>query len=150
MNDLLEFFAGGVVDHIGYHNKVKALQRLHARKPQTDVESEFHQGGGVVAKIVYLPVGEVIGAMHRFENMNILVWGDITLATPEGLKRLTVVDKPIVVISPAGTKRAAEVHADCCWITLHASDETEQVEVEKRFVIEDKNETEYLKLIGVP
>lgn len=145
-SDLIAFFASDVTDHIGYVSKVRALQRSHERKPQADVQSEFHQGGGIAAKVVYLPVGEAIGAMHRFENMNILVYGDITIASPEGMKRLTVEDKPIFIISPAGTKRAAQVHADTCWITLLPSEEKTLEAVESKFLVE--NEAEFLTKIG--
>ncbi len=148
MNEITQYFGSEVVDHIRYADKAKALQRALLRKPQADVQSEFHQGGGVAAKIVYLPVGEVVGAMHRFENMNILIYGDITVATPEGLKRLTVEDKPIVIISPAGTKRAAMVHADCCWVTLHPSEEKTLDAVEANFVVPDDQENEFLTMIG--
>lgn len=142
----MQIFGAPLVDHVNYASQVKALMRAHDRKPQADVQSEFHQGGGVAAKIVYLPVGEAIGAMHRFENMNILVWGDITIAAPDGLKRLTVTDKPIVIISPAGTKRAAQVHADTCWITLHSTEKQTVEAVESEFVIQD--EDAFLKMIG--
>lgn len=145
-SELIAFFAGGVTDHTNYASKVRALQRTHERKPQADVQSEFYQGGGIAAKVVYLPVGEAIGAMHRFENMNILVYGDITVASPEGMKRLTVEDKPIIIISPAGTKRAAQVHADCCWITLLPSEDKTLEAVEKKYLV--ANEDEFLTMIG--
>lgn len=125
--------------------KVIALQRAMMEMPQVEVASAFAHGGGIAAKAVLLKAGtQAVGGMHRFENMNIITKGDITVATDDGLIRYTVTDAPILVLSPPGTKRAVTVHADTYWISLHATDKETTEEVEAEFIVAD--EAEFLKL----
>lgn len=138
----LEVLAGATTTE-----KVIALQRAMLDMPQVDVASAFAHGGGIAAKAVLLKAGtQAVGGMHRFENMNIITKGDITVATEDGLIRYTVTDAPILVISPPGTKRAVTVHADTYWISLHATDKSTAEEVEAEFIVAD--ESEFLKLTG--
>ena len=130
-------------------DKVKRLQEIMLSMPQTEIQSWFNQGGGIAAKMVFFPAGvTVVGSMHRHENMNIMVCGDMTITTDGEAKRITVTDAPLFIVSPPGTKRAAHVHADTYWISLHPTDEKEIEEVEKRFIVEEQNEAEFLKLLG--
>lgn len=78
--------------------------------------------------------------------MNLMTKGDISVATEAGVVRHTVTDAPILIISPPGTKRAAYVHADTYWVSLHPTDKSTVEEVEAEFIVSD--ETAFLKLMG--
>ena len=141
-NALIESLAG-----VTTTAKVIRLQAQMLALPQEPVASVFAHGGGIAAKAVLMRSGTMaIGAMHRFENMSLMTRGDISVATESGVVRHTVTDAPILIISPPGTKRAAYVHADTYWVSLHATDKSTVEEVEAEFIVSD--ETEFLKLMG--
>lgn len=131
----------------GVTGKVMALQGEMLKQPQVQVASTFAHGGGIAAKAVLLRAGTMaVGGMHRFENMNLVTKGDISVATDAGVVRYTVTDAPILVISPPGTKRAVYAHADTYWVSLHPTDKSTVEEVEAEFIVSD--ETAFLKLMG--
>lgn len=130
-------------------DKVRRLQSEMMEMAQTHIESWFKQGGGIAAKMVFFPAGvTVVGGMHRHENMNIMVSGDMTVTTDGIPKRITVTNEPLFIVSPPGTKRAAYVHSDTYWISLHPTDKKTVDDVEKEFVVPEKQEQEFLKLLG--
>jgi hypothetical protein len=130
----------------GITGKVMALQSEMLKQPQVAVASIFAHGGGIAAKAVLLRKGtKAVGGMHRFENMNLITKGDISVATEAGVVRYTVTDAPVLVISPPGTKRAVYAHADTYWVSLHSTDKSTVEEVEAEFIVSD--ETAFLKLM---
>lgn len=131
----------------GITAKVVALQDAMLQQPQVEVASVFAHGGGIAAKAVLLRKGtRAVGGMHRFENMNLVTKGDISVATEAGVVRYTITDAPILVISPPGTKRAVYAHADTYWVSLHPTDKSTVEEVEAEFIVSD--EAAFLKLVG--
>lgn len=132
---------------VGMTGKVMKLQSEMLKQPQAQVASTFAHGGGIAAKAVLLRKGtRAVGGMHRFENMNLVTKGDISVATEAGVVRYTVTDAPVLVISPPGTKRAVYAHADTYWVSLHPTEKSTVEEVEAEFIVSD--ETEFLKLMG--
>lgn len=128
-------------------DKVMLLQAQMLTQPQVEVASVFAHGGGIAAKAVLLRAGtRAVGGMHRFENMNLVTKGDISVATEAGVVRYIVTDAPILVISPPGTKRAVYAHADTYWVSLHPTSKNTVEEVEAEFIVSD--EAEFLKLMG--
>lgn len=120
---------------------VFALEKEMLQMPQVSLECFHHFSPGIYARELHLPAGTVTtGAVHRFENMNILSKGTISIATEEG--PLTV-SAPYLVISPPGTKRAVYAHTDCVWTTILHTNETNVQQIEKDFVC--KTEQEYLE-----
>lgn len=129
-------------------DKVRRLQEVMQRMPQTEIQSWFHQGGGIAAKMVFFPAGvTVVGGMHRFENMNIMVCGDMTVTTDGESKRITVINEPVFIVSPAGSKRAAYVHSDTYWISLHPTESKTVEDVEKEFVVPESQEQEFIQIM---
>ena len=130
-------------------DKVRKMQAEMLERAQEHIQSWFHQGGGVSAKMVFFPAGtQVVGGMHRFENMNIMVCGDMELVTDGGIKRLTVTNEPLFFVSPAGTKRAANVFQDTYWISIVPCDNKTVEEVTEEFIVPEHEEQEFLKLLG--
>tara|TARA_R110000803_G_scaffold115793_4_gene184340 strand:- start:871 stop:1275 length:405 start_codon:yes stop_codon:yes gene_type:complete len=103
-----------------------------------DLDAKHFFGGGVYARWLFIPKGTVLtGKTHKTETMNIMLYGDIEVATPDGNSRIT---EPCVIISEAGTKRAGFVHEDTVWITLHSTKEQDLETIEKEFIKEDLND----------
>lgn len=87
---------------------------------------------GIYARELRIPAGTIlIGKTHRFENLNILSQGDISVLVDGEMKR---VQAPFMVISPPGTKRAAYAHTDCTWTTLLATPLTDVAAIEAEFL----------------
>lgn len=76
---------------------------------------------GAYAREILIPAGTLLtGHIHKYEQINVLLEGDISVLVEDGtVKRI---DRPgTVVVSPAGTKRIAYTHAETRWLTIHAT-----------------------------
>ena len=72
---------------------------------------------GVYIRELFIPKGNIcIGALHKDSYTNIILYGDMSIITDEGFKRITGAS---TVISPPMTKRFGYSHADTMWVTVH-------------------------------
>jgi hypothetical protein len=102
-----------------------ALERAMANLPQVDLSTTRTIGGGMLSQQIFIPKGTTLtGQIHKKEHLNIIVSGDITVATEDGNVRIDATVKPVTIVSRAGTKRAGYAHADTVWITIHTFDES--------------------------
>ena len=108
--------------------------------PLIEGEVVNHFSHGVYGRELRIPAGSVIvGHIHKFTNMNVLLEGVMTVITESGPQR---VGPGFLVVSPPGTKRAAYAHTDCRWLTVHGTHETDVDKIEQHFIAH--NEQEYL------
>lgn len=119
------------------------LAALHAAmldQPQVDIPvTHYHVPAisnspqrGIYARQVFIPAGHLaVGHIHKYQQLNIMVSGEVSIATEEGVFR---VKAPYVVVSPAGVKRAVLAHEDTIWLTIHGTDETDVEKIEEMFV----------------
>lgn len=120
---MLEGLVGPGAGMSALRDSIVQLERVMLTMPQLDVPILHHFAPGVYMREMRAPAGATItGKIHKTEHLNILAAGDITVATDTGMKRLQA---PCVILSRPGTKRAAYCHSDVCWITVHATDETD-------------------------
>lgn len=111
------------------------------RMPQVSLPVRHIFSPGVYARELTIFAGHVLtGAVHKFEQLNILSSGTMRLLTDEGFKDVSA---PYTVVSPPGTKRIALALTDCVWTTILATPETNIEQIEKDFVC--KTEEEYLE-----
>jgi hypothetical protein len=104
-----------------------------------DIEHIFSRG--VYARKMLIPKGTILtGKMHKHKHLNIMLYGDIEIATDEGTKRI---NKPCIFESKAGTKRAGFAHEETVWITIHATEETDIKKIEANEIAE--NPLQYLE-----
>jgi len=109
---------------------------------ELDVIHHFSQG--VYGREMVIPKGTTVtGKIHKFEQMNVLLCGELSVLTEDGVKRIK---PPFVVVSPPGTKRVAYAHEDSRWLTIHYVGEERNLEkIEDKFVAQ--SETEYLEYV---
>ena len=120
--------------------KVMQAEREMLTLPQVEMRVVHHFSAGICARELHIPKGTLLtGAIHKFENMNMLSKGDILVLTEDGMKRVTA---PATIVSPAGTKRIAYTIEDCIWTTLFATDETDVDKIVAHFTT--NSETDYL------
>ena len=97
-----------------------------------------HFAKDVYARELFIPKGSVlVGKMHRYECINIMLSGDITVYSNGETKRI---DKPFIAVSPPGTKRAGYAHKDTRWVCIHGTKETQLDKIEKEFIADDEND----------
>jgi hypothetical protein len=101
--------------------------------PQVDLQTRHEIHAGVSTRAIFVPAGtHVTGAQTNLDN-TCIVFGDITVTTDEGPKRLTGFH---VIKAKAGAKRYGVAHADTWWITVHHTTLTDQKAVENEMTIE--------------
>lgn len=87
---------------------------------------------GVYAREMFIPKGAfVVGKIHKYQNLNILSKGDLSVLSVDGIMR---VKAPFAVVSDPGVKRAVYAHEDCIWTTIHGTDETDVDKIEEIFI----------------
>lgn len=105
-----------------------------------DPDVAHHFSHGVYGRELRIPAGSVVvGHIHKFTNMNVLLEGEMDVQTNDGVKR---VGPGFLIVSPPGTKRVAYAHTDCRWLTVHGTHETDIDKIEQQFIVH--TEQEYL------
>lgn len=109
-----EILAGAMVENI------EAMEEFMLSQPQVDVPVISNNINGMYTRQIVIPRDTLLtGRVHLFDYVDIMLSGDITVATPEGVKRYTGYN---VFHGKAGRKRAGYAHEDTHWITVHNSD----------------------------
>ena len=110
---------------------VQRLEELILQAPQVDLMTTHALENGMYARTIYLEAGTVLtGAVHKTDHINI-VYGDISVTTDEGVKRITGYQ---VITTKAGMKRAGYAHAATAWTTICKTDKTDLNEIEDELV----------------
>jgi hypothetical protein len=90
---------------------------------------EHHISDGVYARSLTIPKGVMItGKIHTKGCTTILLKGDITIMSDEGMQRIKA---PYIASSAADIKRAGYTHEDSIFITVHATELTEIEAIEE-------------------
>lgn len=97
-----------------------------------------HFSHGVYGREMIVPAGAVVtGDIHKFENMNVLLEGRMSVLTEDGVK---TVESGFMIVSPPGTKRVAYCHTACRWLTIHGTFETDVSKIEAHFIAHNEQE----------
>lgn len=112
---------------------VRRMEDMLLQLPQIDLHTEQLVHGGMAARTIFIPAGTVLtGALTNIDNLCV-AFGDITVTTDDGPKRLTGFN---VIPSMAGAKRAGVAHTDTWWVTLHRTDLTDLKAIEEEMTYE--------------
>jgi hypothetical protein len=114
------------------------------------VKNPHSPGKGMYAREIFIPAGfMLVGKIHKYEHLNIISKGDISVITENGPQRVRA---PYTMVSPPGTERAGYAHEDTVWTTIHSTDETDPEKIEEIFIAKSHEEyalfCESIKLIG--
>jgi hypothetical protein len=114
------------------------------KMPQVSLPVRHVFSPGVYARELTIFAGCVLtGAVHKYEQLNILSAGTMRLLTDEGFREVSA---PYTVVSPPGTKRIALAITDCVWTTILGTDLTDVSAIESEFVC--KSEEEYVEWLS--
>ena len=126
------------MSQLAAYNRVFDLENVMRDMEQLELETIHHFAPGVYARELRVPAGSVItGAVHRTEHLNICAVGHLTVVNGDDKRDIR---GPYIFTSPPGTKRAAVVHEDTVWITIHATNETNIDKLESVLVTNDPKE----------
>ena len=112
---------------------VRRMEDMLLQMPQIDLHTEQLVHGSMAARTIFIPAGTVLtGALTNIDNLCV-AFGDITVTTDDGPKRLTGFN---VIPANAGAKRAGVAHSDTWWVTIHRTDLTDLDAIEEEMTAE--------------
>lgn len=125
-----------LIDALPTNPSYEQLRELeHAMLTQlepAEAPVEHHFAYGIYGREMFIPAGTMLtGKIHRFSTMNILLEGEITVTTPDGMKRLSA---PAIFTSPPGCKKAGYAHTDVRWVNVHPTKLTDVASIERKFI----------------
>lgn len=104
---------------------------------------------GVLARTVLMPKGEiVVGEIHKYESINILVKGELKVWVNGEVKHLKA---PYMIKSDANTRKVAYILEDTIWTSIHRVNSENLKEIEEEIIIKVDREAliEELKQINM-
>lgn len=103
--------------------------------PQAEPETTHYFAAGMCLRTVFRKAGVcVVGKVHKKEHFFVVLSGEMTIWTEEGMKRVT---GPFVWVSKPGTKRVTFAHTDATAMTVHEVS-TRDIEEMERELVEDE------------
>lgn len=126
--------------------QIELLEQHLVQLPQVEVPVVHRFAKGMYVRTITIPKDTLMtGKVHMFEHVSVMLSGDMTVLTEDGVKRLK---GHHVFISPPGTKRVGYAHEETTWLTVHATDETDVQKLENSLVETWNLET--MRLLGEP
>lgn len=111
---------------------ILALQAELAKLPQLVMEAKHYFVKGMYARELHIPAGTtLIGKVHKTEHFFMLLSGDMTLWTEEGMRR---VQAPYIARAMPGIKRVGFAHSDSVCANVHATEFTDLEQIEEQLV----------------
>lgn len=98
---------------------IEAIENEMLKHEQVDIPTKSNNINGMYTRQILIPKGTIItGRVHLYDYVDIMLSGDISVATQDGVKRYSGYN---VFHGAAGRKRAGYAHDDTHWITIHNS-----------------------------
>jgi hypothetical protein len=127
---------------------LETFMKAMPAQEQVELPVYHHFSKGVYARELRIPKGHVVvGKIHKYQNLNILAQGDITVVTEDGPLRIKA---PAVVVSPPGVKRVGYAHEDTVWICVHATEQTDLDAIEEEVIAKTYDEVPELQAKAAP
>lgn len=104
---------------------------------------------GVLARTVLMPKGEiVVGEIHKYESINILVKGELKVWVNGEVKHIKA---PYMIKSNANTRKVAYILEDTVWTSIHRVNSENLEDIEEEILVKVDRETliEELKQINI-
>lgn len=102
------------------NESIDVMQEQMLEMPQVEMPVDTMFVNGMNTRTLLIPEDTLlVGAVHLEDYVDIMIYGDITVATPDGLKRLSGFN---IMQGKKGRKRAGYAHKDTLWVTVHKTD----------------------------
>jgi hypothetical protein len=133
--EVAQGIAAVALDRAEVRQKMFALESALLEMPQAECPLEHLFAHGVYARQMTIPKGVMLtGAIHKTTHLNVVLKGDISVATETGARRIQA---PAIFVSPPGTKRAGYAHEETVWVSIHGTHETDIQALEEQLVTND-------------
>jgi len=131
-------------DMASMHQRIDAIEAALERGETLDLPLRHYFSHKVYAREMLIPAGCVVtGKIHKYESLNILLSGELSVLMADGVKR---VKAPLVLVAPAGTRRVAFAHEDSVWLTVHGTEERDLDKIEEQFIAQ--THADYLAFVA--
>lgn len=118
---------------------LEAERQMREFGKPVDIPVKHHFSDGIYAREITIPADTMLtGKIHKKENLNFLLRGEISVLVDGKMVRMVGPAGPIV--SPPGTKRIAYTHTEVVWVTVHGTHETDLAKIEAEFIAQDEAE----------
>ena len=113
--------------------QIQSLERALLACPEhVEIRPVHHFAPGVYCREITIPAGVVVvGKLHRTHHIIMLLAGDVTIYTDEGMQRIVA---PRVWHTSPGTKRAIYAHVESKLLTVHPTTETDLALIEAAII----------------
>lgn len=129
------------VPSILFEEKIEKVTKLLLTQEQANCPVVHRFGPNIYIREVFIPAGTfAVGHYQRFEHMNILLKGKVTLIKEDNTKELLTA--PMSFTLPKGRK-VGYVHEDMIWLNIYSTTETDIEKLEEHFL--DKNASPWKK-----
>jgi quercetin dioxygenase-like cupin family protein len=113
-------------------NTEAPLERTMLTMPQVEIPTHHDFAPGVYLRSIEVPAGTVLtGHVHKTEHIFMLVKGEMTVATDEGMR---TVKAPYQAVCRPGLKRAGYAHTDCICTNVHITEERDLLKLEAQLI----------------
>lgn len=118
MNEMIDYASGPISENIT-RGSIQDVEDLLSTFPQVEIPVVHRYSGGIYAREIIIPKGIMLtGRIYKDDHFDVMVYGDVTVTTDEGRKRLTGFN---ISIGNRGKKRAGYTHEETKWITFCSS-----------------------------
>ena len=112
-----------------------ANEMIKANEPDPTTVSHHFASGSYVREL-FIPQGTaVVGKIHKFETINILLSGALTIYTTGGESQF--MKAPKIFTTPAGCRKAGFAHVDSVWLNVHTSEGGDLESIEKKYITQE-------------
>jgi 5-deoxy-D-glucuronate isomerase len=123
---------------------ILAAEQALLTLPQIEMKPNHYFAKGLYARELFMPKGAAVtGKIHTQEHLVIILYGDVTVATNDGVERYV---GPCTFVGKAGSKRALFMHEDTLWTAIHSTSETTVEACEATLATNDYEE--FLRIAG--
>jgi hypothetical protein len=103
-----------------------------------EIPLEHYFSKDLYGREIKIPAGALlVGKIHKFQCMNVLSEGEVSVLSIDGVKRFKA---PFTFVSSPGAKRVIYAHQNSTWSTFHATSETDIDKLEKELIAENYDE----------
>ena len=106
--------------------------------PQVECEVTNHFADGQYLRETHMPAGTfAIGKKHKFSTINIILKGKLSVYNGPNSSILHI-EAPYIWVSEPGVQKMAFFSEDTVWLNPHPTDSTDLVEIENKFIDNEK------------
>lgn len=139
----LDFDKASVLSKEELKQFIGELEDLLKQGEQMEIPIEHFYSFGVYAREMKVKAGTLlVGEIHKFQNLNILSQGEVSVASIDGIKR---VKAPHTFVSQPGAKRVIYAYTDVVWTTILGSDEKDPDLIKEKFIAKSYDEVKELE-----